>query len=247
MQRRIDLAGCFNFRDLGGYPAAPGTRVRWRQLFRSDGLHHLTAADVDRCLGALGLRRIVDLRSSAELAAEGRGLLGTRDEAEFHHLPLFDGAASQAPAEARDLTLADRYFLMAEFAQQPIARVLVALAESPGPAVYHCAAGKDRTGVISAVLLGLLGVPDEIVVADYAASQEQLDAIVERLMSTQGYQSMLSALPADTLHAEPETMIHLLERVREKYGSMHDYARAIGVGEAQLASLRERLLEPSAD
>lgn len=246
MERRIDLVGCFNFRDLGGYPAAGGARVRWRQLFRSDGLHLLTPADVDRIVSDLGVRRVVDLRSSAELAAEGRGLLQSRPEAEFHHLPLFDGQhrAEAAPAAA-DLTLADRYFQMAEFAKQPIARVLVALAESSGAAVYHCAAGKDRTGVISAVLLGLLGVPDEVIVADYAASQEQLDAIVDRLMSAEGYKTMLSALPADTLHAEPETMIHLLDQVRTKYGSMQAYAREIGVDEAQVARLRARLLEPA--
>ena len=73
MQRRIELAGCFNFRDLGGYPAEGGLRVRWRRLFRSDGLHHLTPEDVERLLGALAIRRVVDLRSSAELEAEGRG------------------------------------------------------------------------------------------------------------------------------------------------------------------------------
>ena len=246
MQRRIELAGCFNFRDLGGYPAEGGLRVRWRRLFRSDGLHHLTPEDVERLLGALAIRRVVDLRSSAELEAEGRGLLASRSEADFHHVPLFDATSRSDAPQPAGLSLADRYFLMAEFACEPIARVLVALAEAPGPAVYHCAAGKDRTGVISAVLLGLLGVPDEVIVADYAASQEKLDAIVGRLMAAEGYQAMLSALPPDTLHAEPETMIRLLERVRDEYGSMLGYARAIGVDEGQVARLRERLLEPAA-
>lgn len=227
-------------------------RVRWRELFRSDGLHHLTPGDVEHVVVALGVRRIVDLRSSAELAAEGRGLLETRSEAEFHHLPLFDGeppdpsSGGEAADVARELTLADRYFLMAEFLKEPIARVLIALAESAGPAVYHCAAGKDRTGVISAVLLGLLGVPDEVIVADYAASQEQLDSIVDRLMSAEGYRTMLLALPADTLHAEPETMIRLLDQVRDKYGTMRDYAREIGVSDAQITRLRARLLESPA-
>lgn len=244
MNRRIDLAGCFNFRDLGGYPAADGQRVRWRRLYRSDGLHHLTRADVGCVVDELGIGHIVDLRSSAELEAEGRGLLEQRAEARFHHLPLFDGHQGAGAASAADLTLADRYFLMAEFAKEPIAKVLVALAEAERPAVYHCAAGKDRTGVISAVLLGLLDVPDEVIVADYAASQEQLDDIVDRLMSAEGYKTMLSALPADTLHAEPETMITLLAKVRETYGSMAGYADAIGVSEDHVARLRSQLLEP---
>lgn len=241
MERRIDLEGCFNFRDLGGYPTADGRSVRWRRLFRSDALHHLTSRDVDRFVGELGIGHVVDLRSTGELRAEGRGLLETQPPA-FHHLPLFDGdiPRDRQPAE---MSLADRYFLMAEFAREPIARVLITLAEAEAPAVYHCAAGKDRTGVISAVLLGLLGVRDEIIIADYAASQEDLDAIIDRLMQTHGYKNMFEVLPPDTLHAEPETMIALLDRVRESYGDMAGYAREIGVSDRAIEGLRERLLE----
>jgi protein-tyrosine phosphatase len=243
MKRRIDLEGCFNFRDLGGYPTADGLRVRWRRLFRSDALHHLTPGDVERFRGELGIGDVVDLRSSSEMQAEGRGLLEGAS-VRFHHLPLFDGSVPEGRARAESLTLADRYFLMVELAKAPIARVVTALAGAEGPTVYHCAAGKDRTGVISAVLLGLLGVRDEVIVADYAATQEQLDEIIDRLMSTEGYQEMLGVLPADTLHAEPATMISLLERLRERYGSIEGYAREIGVSEESLARLRAGLLEP---
>jgi protein-tyrosine phosphatase len=243
VERRIALVGCFNFRDLGGYPTADGRCVRWRQLYRSDALHHLTPRDVARLTGELAIGHVVDLRSSGELRAEGRGPLAG-EPARFHHLPLFDGAlpeeGSRPPGET---TLADRYFLMAEFAREPIARVIVTLAEADAPAVYHCAAGKDRTGVVSALLLGLLGVRDEIIVADYAASQENLDAIIERLLSTESYQDMLAALPPDTLHAAPQTMVRLLERLRERYGSLAEYAGAIGVSSRSVERLRGRLLE----
>ena len=242
MNRRIDLEGCFNFRDLGGYPTTDGRMLRWRQLFRSDALHHLTDADVGRFVGELGIGHIVDLRSTGELQAEGRGLLEGQSPT-FHHLPLFDGDVSEGQAQSTELTLADRYFMMAEFAREPISRVLAVLADAGAPAVYHCAAGKDRTGVVSAILLGLLGVRDEVIIADYAASQEQLDSIVDRLMQTQGYQKLFETLPPDTLHAEPETMISLLRSVREKYGGMDTYAREIGVSEASVERLRSRLLE----
>jgi protein-tyrosine phosphatase len=244
VERRIQFEGCYNFRDLGGYPTGDGRRVRWRWLFRSDALHHLTARDLERFTGELGIRHVVDLRSSGEVGAEGRGAL-TGEAVEFHHLPLFDGEIPQEQRlAAGDLSLADRYFLMAEYAQGAIAKVLATLAESEAPAVYHCAAGKDRTGVVSAILLGVLGVRDEIIVADYAASQENLDSIIERLLSAEGYQDMLAALPPDTLHAQPETMLRLLERVRERYGSMEGYAVRIGLPEETLARLRQRLLEP---
>jgi hypothetical protein len=97
--------------------------------------------------------------------------------------------------------------------------------------------------VISAVLLGVLGVRDDVIVADYAATRENLDAIVERLLATEGYQAMLAALPPDTMHAEPGTMIDMLRRLRERYGSVRDYARSAGVADETLELLTERLLE----
>jgi protein-tyrosine phosphatase len=240
MKRSIDLTGCLNFRDIGGYPSSGGRAVRWRQVFRSDALHHLTADDVARLRDELGLGDVIDLRSSAECTTEGRGPLS--DEAmRFYHLPLFDGETPKS-AGSIDMTLTDRYFLLAEFAKRPIARVITTLAETDSPAVYHCAAGKDRTGVVSAILLGILDVPDEIIVADYAATQENLEAITERLMASEGYQTMLSALPPDTMHADPETMIGFIERLRGMYGTMADYARSAGVSDASLERLRGRLL-----
>jgi len=241
MDRTIDLDGCLNFRDVGGYPTTDGRTVRWRQVFRSDALHHLTRQDVAQLRDEIGLGTVIDLRSTAELRSEGRGPLAQEPVA-FHHLPLYDGEAVRTSAGA-DMTLMDRYFLLAEFAKQPIARVITTLAASDAPAVYHCAAGKDRTGVISAVLLGLLGVPEAVIVADYAATRENLDAIVERLMSTEGYQEMLSALPPDTMHAEPDTMAGFLVRLHDAYGSMAGYARAAGVSDESIDGLRARLLE----
>ena len=242
MRRVIDLEGCLNFRDLGGYPTADGRTVRWRQVYRSDALHHLTPADVARVRDELGIAAVVDLRSTAELRGEGRGPLA-REPIGFHHLPLFDGREARPENWPAIVTLADRYFLLAEIAQAPIARLITVLGEAGGPVVYHCAAGKDRTGVVSAVLLGLLGVRDEMIVADYAATQENLEAIIERLMAAKGYQTMLSVLPPDTLHAEAETMVAFLARIRERYGSMRGYARAAGVADAVVERLAERLLE----
>ncbi len=242
MQRVIDLEGCLNFRDLGGYPTADGRTVRWQQVYRSDALHHLTPADVVRVRDELGIAAVVDLRSTAELRGEGRGPLAA-EPIGFHHLPLFDGREARPENWPPIVTLADRYILLAEIAQAPIARLITVLAEAGGPVVYHCAAGKDRTGVVSAVLLGLLGVRDEVIVADYAATQENLEAIIERLMAAKGYQTMLSALPPDTLHAEAETMVAFLASMRERYGSMRGYARAAGVTDALVERLAERLLE----
>jgi protein tyrosine/serine phosphatase len=241
MQRAIQLEGCLNFRDLGGYPTVDGRQLRWRLVYRSDALHRLSPADVARLRDELGVGTVIDLRSTAELNADGQGLLAAQP-VRVLHVPLFDGSAIRVEGWSALPTLADRYTLLAEFARDPIARVINAIAEAPGGVVYHCAAGKDRTGVVSAVLLGLLGVPDDAIVADYVATQEKLGAIVDRLLESEGYQAMLAALPRDTLHAEADTMVRFLAAMRERYGSMRGYARTAGVAERVLDRLGERLV-----
>jgi protein-tyrosine phosphatase len=242
VERRIEVEGCHNFRDLGGYPAADGRVLRWRTLFRSDGLHELTDAGVSTVRDELRIGDIIDLRSSAELALDGRGPLAD-EPMRFHHLPLFDGdATEQRDDVARPETLGQLYVGMIEFAAAPITAVIETLATGDAPAVFHCAAGKDRTGVISALILGSLGVPDEVIVADYAATREGLEEIVARLNRSEGYADIWKELPPDTLHASPETMIDLLGTLQARHGSVRDCARAIGVSESVLEALEERML-----
>ncbi len=247
MQRRIDLEGCLNFRDLGGYPAAEGRSLAWRRVYRSDGLHLLSAPDVAKLRDELGISDLIDLRSTAELELDGRGPL-EHEPMSFHHVPLFDGGRPAAldpelKAAIDRMSLADRYYGLAETAKPAIARVVRILADAEGGAVYHCSAGKDRTGVISAILLSVLGVPDDWIVADYAMTQENLDAIVERLEASAGYRDMFESLPPDTLHAEPGTMVSLLARFAEGYGSVAAYLESAGVGGEVLARLRAKVLD----
>ncbi len=247
MERLIDLEGCLNFRDLGGYPTAEGRRLAWRRIYRSDGLHRLTAPDVARLRDDLCLTDLIDLRSTAELRLDGRGPLEDEPMA-FHHVPLFDGDrpstfSRDMRGRMEEMSLADRYFGLAQMAKEPIARVVRLIADAKGGAVYHCAAGKDRTGVISAILLSILDVPEELIVADYALSQQNLDAIIERLNASEGYREMFEHLPPDTLHAEPETMVSLLAKLEERYGSVAEYLESAGVGSDVVERLRANVLE----
>lgn len=243
MERSIDLDGCVNFRDLGGYPTADGRSLRWRLLFRSDALHALTPADVAKLRDDLAVSDIVDLRSSYELANEGRGLL-EHEPIAFHHTPLFDGDPSRADrSAAAEMSLGERYVGMMRFGHAPIVETIRLLARADRGAVYHCAAGKDRTGVISAIVLGALGVPDELIVADYALSAERIDDIIARVMSMKGYQDTLREMPEDTLHARPESMEAVLDGVASEWGSMTEYLRAGGLDEADLERLRRKCLD----
>ena len=172
----MSLSGCVNFRDLGGYPAADGSRIRWRQLFRADGL---TRLDEDDCshLSDLGLATVIDLRTQGELDERGSFPRHTLAVA-YHHLPLTDVLP---PTE--DLARYDEPSFVTRryedlFAQgaASLARAVDVLAE-PGalPAVFHCSAGKDRTGVLAAIVLGFLGVPREVIVEDYALERASHD------------------------------------------------------------------------
>lgn len=243
MERKIPLDGCFNFRDLGGYPTTDGAHVRWRRMFRADGLQALTEEDVRHLRDDLRLSDIIDLRSTAELTHDGRGRLADTP-IRFHHVPFFDGdtRVQVAPTE---WSLDTMYLGLIEQATEPIARAIRALAATePGAsAVYHCAAGKDRTGVLSAILLSLLGVDDELIIADYALSQDNMDQIIDRLDSLRGYDDVWNELPPETLHARPETMRGLIRQMNERWGGVAGYVKTIGIEDHELAQLRERSLE----
>ena len=217
--------------------------LRWRVLFRSDALHALSAPDVAQLCDGLRLSDIVDLRSTFELENEGRGPLAETPIA-FHHNPLFDGDPSAADRGRMDnLSLGERYVGMMDVGREKITRAVGILAKAEGGAVYHCAAGKDRTGVLSAVLLGALGVEDELIVADYALSAERIDEIIARVMSMKGYGDTLREMPADTLHARPESMETVLSEVRSRWGTMRDYLLGGGLEESEIDRLREKCLE----
>ncbi len=246
MQRKIDVEGCHNFRDLGGYPTADGRTLAWRVLFRSDGLHELTPGGVATVRHDLGIGHIVDLRTSAELGFDGRGPL-EHEPIDHHHLPIYDGEASSGDRErVAGQGLGELYLGMIDFASERLTRIVERLATADRPAVFHCSAGKDRTGVVSALILGSLGVHDDVIVADYAATRDGLDGIVDRLQRSRGYETMWKELPPETLHANPETMVTLLAGLRETYGSIRDCVRAIGVRDEVLAALERKLLDDAA-
>lgn len=238
-ERRIVLAGPVNFRDLGGYPAGDGRRVRWRLVFRSDSLGPVTEADAAHLTDELGLVTVVDLRSTEEVAKEGRGAL-VDHALSYHHRPLFEiipGERRQWPGSLHEL-----YRNLLREASGPVADVLRIIGEADAhPVVFHCVAGKDRTGVVAAVLLGLLGVEDDDIVADYALTEEVMPAMIERWRRGPN-QPPVEELPAHILRAEADTMRRLLAILEEEYGSIAGYAAAGGIDPDFVRALRRTLL-----
>lgn len=240
LERSLTCAGCYNFRDVGGYETAHGRRVRWRRLFRSDAIHRLTDDDL-LTLRPLGIATILDLRSPQELAESGAGLLHAEPGVRHAHLPFFDEAPPTDPSRYAQ-PLADLYASMLDTAGPAIARVFTLLADgSTYPAVVHCAAGKDRTGITVALILAALGVPDETVVADYALTEAATQRWVadERAM---GRGARFDGLPPHVLRAEATTMTETLRRLRDDHGSVPAYLDSIGVSPTQIDRLQDLLL-----
>ncbi len=240
--RLVELEGCLNFRDLGGYLTRGGRRVRWGQLYRSDALHHMSVRDVKHVRDELGVRAVIDLRSSSEVALDGPGPLA-EPPVDYHHIPLFDGGRGDVELEEIPLDLGHQYFLLLQAATGAIRCVLEILADATEPALFHCAAGKDRTGLISAVVLGLLEVEEAQIVEDYVFTSRNLERIIERLRQTPSYRAVFDRLPPQTLHAKPDSMASFLGRVREAYGSMREFALGLGLASGTITLLEERLLE----
>ena len=243
--RRIQLAGPVNFRDLGGYPTADGRTVGWGRVYRSDSLHRLDEADGPR-LAELGIVTAIDFRANDELDRIGIGPLGNLDVRHVH-LATIDRAlhGREMPDVSQVRTAAEIYFMMLETGAPSYMEALRELAE-PGalPAVFFCMAGKDRTGVFAAMLLGLLGVPDADIVTDYALTAEVIEEIHERhRREVPGIEEQWSRLPPDIAGAVPATMEGLLAAVHDRYGTWPDYAAEIGVPAETLETLRTALLD----
>ena len=242
--RKLILSGCVNFRDLGGYPGADGCSIRWRRLFRADGLTRLDESDC-ALLADLGLATVIDLRTNGEVEERGR-FPENAFKVEYHHLPLTDVLPPTEDLGRYDepAFVTSRYRQLFSEGSSSLARAVAVLAE-PGalPAVFHCSAGKDRTGILAALVLGFLGVPRDVIVDDYALSAEAMIALFERLKAEypDSVEEVERYAPA-VISVAPETMAAFLDALEDEHGSFDDLARSLGVEDA-VTRLRASLLE----
>jgi protein-tyrosine phosphatase len=233
-QRRIALAGVFNLRDLGGYPTHGG-QIPWRVLFRSDALHQLDAAGVAG-LAALRLRTIVDLRTASEVEIAPSpldaltalhshvGLLGE----DLESLPLELDAIYRYVVDERGETIAD--------AIRPLCSA------AAFPALVHCSAGKDRTGIVIAMVLAALGTPDDVIAEDYSLSATYLNAEnTPAIAQLQAGTGLGEQLTGPLLSSPPHLILDVLRRARQRHGSIEGYLLAHGLTGDDLAALRATL------
>ncbi|MBC6299675.1 tyrosine-protein phosphatase [Listeria booriae] len=253
-ERTIPLEGCFNFRDLGGYVNTAGKTVKWGKLYRSSLLTNITEKDKDT-LEKLGVSWICDLRSTSEIAAKPTPALA---HIKNRHIPI--GTAKNESTESQKIDLPDdhrvyeplmgesyRVFAQSKDGFREIFNDIIEKEEVPF--LFHCTAGKDRTGVLGALLLKLLDVPENTILADYELTNQYADNILgemqglvnafsnsEKKIDLENFRPMAEARPAYLEIA--------FDEMQKEYGSVDAYLeKGIGITPSEKAKFQTMMLE----
>ena len=253
-RRLVALDGGVNFRDIGGYTTQDGRRLRWGRVYRSGSLSNLTPKDIN-AIEQMGIRLICDLRSGQEVRAAPEMLSGLYRE----HIPIEakDNTMSRLRALLFDRSrLAD--MLVHAYTETMIKKnahvfgIIFRRLADPDylPALIRCTAGKDRTGIVIALLLLALGVPEDTVLADYSLSNlyyEDFKAFAHQVIGPLGIFGVTGDAIQPFLLADPDILRRMIAYVRSQYGSIDAYLRdQAGIDAHTSAALRDNLLEPAA-
>ena len=244
-----ELDGPANFRDLGGYATASGGLTRRGRVFRSDSLSYLSERDVAALRDELGVRTVIDLRAGHEVEEYGHGPLAAH--VRQLHLPIVD-QTREPPTPRRLIRRAPKFqtldeiygFMLREYAER-FGAVLRVIADGDNhPLVFHCAAGKDRTGLVAALVLTLCGVPDDAIVTDFAFTESRMPEIIARHTERAEGTARDAEVAGQQYGAQAATMHTVLESVRDEFGSVDAYVRSTGVTEDEIDALRAALVQP---
>ncbi len=268
--RWVRLDGTTNTRDLGGLPTVDGGTTVPGRVLRSDNLQTLSDADVRRLVEEVRLREVVDLRTSAEVLLEGRGPLRAVPEVTHRHFTLLperghhtdvfaveedevvEGLPSDwvesllprqaAPHDAGELPAVRAYLgYLADRSGAVVAALRALATGDAGASVVHCAAGKDRTGVIVALALSVAEVGSDEIVADYAMTADVIDALVAKLAASPTYAADMESRDVASHTPRAETMERVLALLDERHGGAAGWLEAHGFGASEQAALRARL------
>ena len=247
-KRHLDLDGAYNIRDIGGYPTADGRRTRWGTFLRSDSLHRLPPAS-QAALIDYGIRTVVDLRRSDELVQTPNVFADSSQVAYHHHNIVGEESLSDFREVMDSIVPADRivasYTTWLDRRQSQFRDALTTMAVPDArPALYHCAGGKDRTGVISALLLALAGVSAETIAEDYALTARY---VVGRYLAEFAPPEVSSTeytwQDYQREFCPQDAMLRVVQHLEERYGGAEEYVRTIGLSQEHVNVLRTALVE----
>lgn len=231
----LQFPGLLNARELGGFPTLDGASTRWRSLLRSDDLVQLTPEGV-QALADYGVRTVVDLRWPAEVAVRPHPLALRVHAVRTHRVSLLAGDEMEWGSLSGECTKEMWKCAVLEHTRPQLKEVLEIIADAAAePLLFHCVAGKDRTGLIAALLLALADVEPEAIAADYAASTSHL---------TDAYMLRFAGLEREEIEEAlrcPEEGVHNMLAYLAQYGGAAGYLAAIGLRDATISRLRARL------
>jgi protein-tyrosine phosphatase len=241
-QRHLAWDGCYNTRDLGGLPTVDGSETRWQVVIRSDLLSRLTEQGQQALLD-YGVRTIIDLRASQEAQAEPSAFTTPTTDLRaptYLNLPLEKYYPHVSALISKAETRAEVYCIILDYYPDAVVAVMQTIANAqPGGVVIHCHAGKDRTGIVVALLLSLAGVRSDAIAEDYAESQGRLWPLYEQQVAEAGGEAAIGLWlkPTATLG-----MMHtMLAHLEAKYGGVRAYLKAGGMADAEIECLARRL------
>jgi protein-tyrosine phosphatase len=237
---RLPLQNAYNVRDLGGYAGSGGRVTRWQRFLRADDLHDLTEPEVEFLI-EYGVRTVVDLRSAGEVHDRPDPFVH-HEQVAYYHLPL----GPDQPLDQSDFMknpsptlLQDFYVGMLRDSPERIGAVFARLAAAAdGGTLFHCAAGKDRTGIVSMLLLGMAGARDSDIVSNYTCSYEHI-------MENPQIRAYASHVPQVLIQSSPETIRFAMSSIRVDYGGFKGYLNSCGIGDHTLERIAERWLASS--
>jgi protein-tyrosine phosphatase len=241
--RLVPFTGVLNFRDLGGYETEDGRHTRWGRLFRSDAMHDLTEDDLEAFRG-LGVACVVDLRSVSEVERTGRGLLGN-EPLHFVNSPVLTSLQTdESRVDIDEGYMARRYLEYLDMGAPAIVRVFEEMTNAENyPLVFNCFLGKDRTGVVAALVLSCLGVKRSSIVEDYALTASRVVLIVEKLLGDTQLREEVAHNNPLLLGAREATMVDFLSEVDERFGGPVAWALGAGVPKESIERLQDLLLD----
>ena len=241
--RHIPLSGTYNIRDLGGYKTYTGARVPWQKFFRGDNPHLLSVKGMNY-LYSQGLRLVVDLRTKNEIKGAPNPFENFPG-VEYVNLPIFDDLAPviMLQKQGSDENPLLHFYLEAIHGQgNAIKEVLRRISTiQDGAVLFNCTAGKDRTGIIAALLLGLVGVSEEEIVNDYALTASLIPGLVDKLLAESKARGANTERHSRMLESPSEVMQALLSEIESKFGSTEDYLKENGMEQEEIQRLKKLL------
>lgn len=226
--KRLPLKGMHNLRDLGGYPAGNGKATKWKQFFRADGLFGLEQSDIDFILDYCMIKTVIDLRGVSELKWHPNSFAKI-DGVRLENVPLveFDNYFAEW------VTLERGYISVAKLSKNMIKRVFDVIADSlPAPVLYHCTAGKDRTGILSCLILGACGVDNFDIAGDYEVSSTYIRRDLVKVVDPGEEPNM------DYIVSPSEAIYSFIDYITKEHGSIEGFLRDCGVESKTLNKLK---------